>query len=240
MVRCPDGLALMRIKSNGTMFGYPVLQIRRLLRQAIHGISLEMVEHDLALDREAASLLLKMLEAEHYLEECAAGLGGWTTTIKGNAMAIASAGAPLQRNTAHRLLIDFLHRVEQVRDESQWLFKVETAVLFGSFLSDSTTLGDIDIALTMRPAHGDRAIQDVAETACRRAAQEGGRRFSNYVDLLFWPQQEVKRFLRSRRRISLHDQRVDGRIIETGPHVTIYANESVVKAAIPLLETWPL
>jgi predicted nucleotidyltransferase len=154
-------------------------------------------------------------------------------------MAIASAGKPLQRSTAHRLLIDFVRRVEQVRDERKWLFKVKTAVLFGSFLSDSTTLGDIDIALTMRPANVDKAAQEVAETQCRLSAQQAGRRFSNFLDYLSWPEYEVKRFLRSRRRISLHDLRMDGPIIEAGRHVAIYANESVIKGSIPLLETWP-
>lgn len=154
-------------------------------------------------------------------------------------MAIASASAPLQRSTAERLLIEFLERVEQVRDEPKWLVKVKTAVLFGSFLGDSATLGDIDIALTMRPAYEDKRRQEAAETEYREAATKAGRRFSNHVEYIFWPENEVKRFLRSRRRVSLHDPRSDGAIIESGPHVTIYANESIIQGSIPLLESWP-
>ncbi len=230
----------MRIKAKDTLFGYPVLRIRRLLRRAMHGISPQTIERDLGIDGKAAATVLKQLVAGKYVEKIERRNGGWRTTIKGNAFAIASASAPIQRSTAERLLIEFLCRVEQLRDEPKWLFKVKTAVLFGSFLSDSTTLGDIDVALTMRPANEDRAVQEGAETQCRRAAEQAGRRFSNYVDYLFWPEHEVKRFLRSRRRISIHDPRSDGPIIEAGRHVTIYADEFVVEGSIPLLATWPL
>jgi hypothetical protein len=37
-----------------------------------------------------------------------------------------------------------------------------------------------------------------------RGAERNGRRFSNFIDFLAWPETEVRRFLKGRRKISLH------------------------------------
>jgi hypothetical protein len=57
------------------------------------------------------------------------------------------------------------------------------------------------------------------------------------VDHVCWPETEVRRFLKTR-RLSLHDFRNDARIVEAGPHVTIYADEGVCRGALPLLNDW--
>jgi predicted nucleotidyltransferase len=228
----------MKISAKETVGGYPALVVRRMLRRADGELSVGRVCALMEIDEPSAAALLRALESAALIEKHPSDKGHWRTTIKGNAFAMASAAAPLKRAAADQMLLEFLARVEQVRDEGHWCFKVERAVLFGSYLSDAAELGDIDLGMRFRPAHTDRRHQDAAEDRRRREAEDAGRSFSNIVDRLFWPESEVRSFLKARRRLSLHDLRVDARIVEAGRHVTIYEDEHVCTDALPILNDW--
>ncbi|MDZ7808370.1 MAG: hypothetical protein U5K71_14855 [Gracilimonas sp.] len=43
----------------------------------------------------------------------------WTTTVKGNQLALASAAQPIKRETATQKINEFLERVEQANEESR-------------------------------------------------------------------------------------------------------------------------
>lgn len=229
----------MRINAKEMIAGYPAMKVRGLLRRGSSGLCAQMVLDALKVDDAAAAELLAALEADGTIEKSKNDEGWWRPTVKGNSLIMASASAPMQRKAANKLLVDFLKRVEQVRDDPKYVNKVTSVVLFGSFLSDAPTLGDIDLAILFRRAYADPDVQEQAEKKCRQDAEDSGRNFPDFIARLFWPENEVRMFLKSRRKFSIHDPRSDGPIIEAGPHVTIYEDEKVVRGSIPLLEDWP-
>lgn len=77
--------------------------------------------------------------------------------------------------------------------------------MFGSYLGDGERLGDIDIAIKITPKESDPDRLVKLVRARSSEARDNGRHFGNYTQELFWPQEEVLKFLKSRSRsISIH------------------------------------
>lgn len=230
----------MRISANDVICGRGAIEVRQLLRRGGWGVHVNLVKDALEMtEAEAEAFLGELADAGYIAPAPSSGPGWWRPTIKGSALMMASASPPMKRAAAEKMLLEFLARVEQVRDDPAYVHKVTSVVLFGSFMTEVPTLGDLDVALVLRRAFTDPGEQEAAEKKCRRDAERAGRNFPDFVARLFWPEQQVRSFLKSRKRISLHDQRSDGPIIEAGPHVTVYDAEKVVVGSIPLLATWP-
>jgi len=89
-----------------------------------------------------------------------------------------------------------------VNNGSDYAFKVDTVVVFGSYPSALPKIGDIDIAIKLRPRKQSNADQETLENLARNRAPSG----LNMVAHLCWPQTEVKRTLQARSAfIELHD-----------------------------------
>jgi hypothetical protein len=97
----------MRISSNDTLAGQPILVIRRLLR-AGGGFPWTRARQD---------------------ESGCDGPLPWRITTKGRALAMASARSPVHRKTADRVLAEFLERVANVRGDERFLYTDEKGAL---------------------------------------------------------------------------------------------------------------
>ncbi len=140
-------------------------------------------------------------------------LESYTTTIAGNALAIAKFNKPVTRRTAERALAALLERVDTVNGpDAPFAYRVERVVVFGSYLTDAQRLGDVDVALVLRVKFDDggsskSAAQQEAEAQRIEAALAAGRRFPHFVARLAWPENEVQLFLRAGSRVlSFHDR----------------------------------
>ncbi len=89
-------------------------------------------------------------------------------TTSGLAFANASAAAPIHRKTAELVLRQFLERLHAVNDNPDYVYRVESAVLFGSMLSTTERLGDVDMAIELQPKVS-------AETEFREWCDQRGR-----------------------------------------------------------------
>jgi hypothetical protein len=146
-------------------------------------------------------------------------------TIKGRALGMASAAKPIRRLTAERLVSEFLQRVEEVNDDSNLLYFVSEVVAFGSLLTASPTLSDIDLAVMYtRKFCGDHwTVQAKQRVAI---AEANGRYFSGFFEMLGWPEREIELKLRKgSRALHLHDLSEEGKFIETIPHKRIYLRQ---------------
>jgi hypothetical protein len=104
-----------------------------------------------------------------------------------------------------RLLGELLKRAEQINSDQSYLHVVEYIGVFGSFLSGSPTINDLDVVYSLKRRDGDSALFMKRSTEKVRRAKEGGRRFSSYCDELSWPEVEVLRALKgASTAISLH------------------------------------
>ena len=79
----------------------------------------------------------------------------WKLTLWGSALSKALFPAPVSRRNAEKKLIEFMERVHQVNEDGRFLYRVRKVIVFGSFLTESPTVGDLDIAIDLEPKEPD-------------------------------------------------------------------------------------
>ncbi len=194
----------MRIRPDDLVVGFSAKQIRKLLRQSDQFLSVDDVTKVLGLKGEIALRLLKTLERQGVIERNTSAPDpnkNWKHTIKGGALSNALFSSPVSRRNAERALNEFMDRVREVNETSRFLFRVRKVVLFGSFLTESSTLGDLDVAIDLVPKEADARRHSELALAHANSAAQRGRRFQNFVQRLDFPAQEVRSYLKARSRI---------------------------------------
>ena len=145
----------------------------------------------------------------------------WKNTIKGNALALASAAKPILRATADKKINEFLTRVKEVNTNEYYLYKIEKVLVFGSYLGEGEKLGDIDLAVKIVPKEADKSKRQKIFTGRSIDAKNNGRHFSNIVEEILWPQEEVLKYLKSHSRsISIHF--TDDQVLKNTEYKVIY------------------
>lgn len=110
----------------------------------------------------------------------------------------------LKRESIETALVGLLERVEQVNNNPDLYCCVSAVVLFGSSLTDKGRPMDVDIAIET----ADRVPRGTPEEEALRdkAYMRPHPRFGNMSEELNWPTDEVKRFVKGRKRMfSIHD-----------------------------------
>lgn len=213
----------MRVESTTEVAGLPVLQVRRFLRETMHdyGWGKHTLKAVLKLSDRRSAAVLRGLSEGGYIEVSPSFRGAWRNTTKGNALACASAARSLRRQTADQKLGEFLDRVHFVNSPAcDFLFWVEEVALFGSMLKQQQTVNDIDVSVRMERKLDGEAFSNAANFRSRMARQQG-RTFRNIVDEVYWPEHEVRLFLKNRSRaISLVEW--DAKWLAATPHKIIF------------------
>ena len=153
--------------------------------------------------RQAEKILAELLKLE-MISQCEfqhdKKMVSYQTTIKGNALGMAKAGKPVTRASADEVLREFLDRVRAVNGRQELAYGVESAVVFGSYLSDARRLNDLDIAVELKQKRPDDSTYESLRKASLDRAYASGRRFRNLVEEVCWPQLEVLYILKNRSR----------------------------------------
>ena len=128
--------------------------------------------------------------------------GLFEVSVKGNALAMATAASPLRRATAARLIAGLLQRAEAVNADDSWAYLVGRLVVFGSYVRGVDRPNDVDVACELRPRWTpDRQL---AQEQVRRELRAG--QFRNTTQWALWPKLEVFRCLKARTRgLSVHE-----------------------------------
>jgi len=220
----------MRIRPDDLVVGFPAKQIRKLLRQDAEFLSVEDVTKVLGLTGESALRLLKTLEQKGFIEKNTFAPDpdrNWKHTIKGGALSKALFSAPVSRRNAEKAISEFMDRVKDVNEDGRFLFRVRKVVLFGSFLTGSATIGDLDVAIDLVPKEADARKHSERILARANEAALNGRTFRNFIERLDFAAQEVRSFLKSRSRIIQLTDCKDGvlkiaenRVLYEGPEQT--------------------
>lgn len=149
------------------------------------------------------------------------GVTYFTTTIQGCALAMASAAKPINRATAERLVREVIERAITINAEPKHLYGIKKIIVFGSYLSDCPTLGDVDLAVELAPRFESR--EGIAEQLLTysREAEASGRQFKSSFARLAWATEEIYLILKSSSNsISLHD--TDDAVLATAKQQVIY------------------
>ena len=200
----------MRITKGQIVAGYPALAVRSFLRRYRLGAFVaEASQEALKIRPAEAAEFLREMTSQGYLESVAPhwadGTPCFEVTNQGLAFANASAARPISRDTADRVVREFMERVQVVNASDEYVYKIESVVLFGSMLTEVARLGDVDLAIELRPTAADaQEFQEQCRSRCRLAVAKG-RRFRSALDWAVWPTIEIFQFLKSRSRsLSLH------------------------------------
>jgi hypothetical protein len=164
------------------------------------GIVNETVETKLALNPKAARDFLSQLVVLGFIKERSGHNehSFFELTDYGVNLANASAAKPIHRKTAERVLTQFLERVGRVNATPEYVYRVDTAILYGSMLSNAERLGNVNVAVNLESkAKGETEFQEWSE-ARRHAARVKGRSFSTIVEQVFWPRAEIYLQLKAR------------------------------------------
>jgi predicted nucleotidyltransferase len=205
----------MRIKPDELVAGFPAKKIRDLLRQSGDFLSVHDVTKIIGEKGRKAICILECLESEGFIEkDLSFSRSGdknyWKLTAKGGAMKNALFSAPVSRQTAEKALNKFIDRIRQVNADERFLYRVRKAILFGSYLTERTHVGDLDIAIDLSPKEPDhKKHADLILARADQAAREG-RRFRSYLDQMSFAYDEVMKFLKARSRIIQFTECRDG------------------------------
>jgi hypothetical protein len=124
----------------------------------------------------------------------------YETTIQGNAFGMAKAGKPVSRESTEKVLGEFLERVEAVNERDDLAHRIESVIVFGSYLSGASRLNDMDLSVEFLGNGTDDASRQALREASFSRARASGRQFRNAVDQIFWPRTEVLLLLKNRSR----------------------------------------
>jgi len=189
----------MRIAADQKIGGYPALQIRQLMREtAGRSITLRYVREILSCTNSGAIRVLSQLRRGGYIEPMREY---WEATTKGNALAMATAAAPLRRETAGRLIEDLVKRAHLLNADDNWAYRVTILVVFGSYVRGVERPNDVDVGCELRPRWSGERQRQLEQL---RRNKRGG--FRNISEWATWPRLQVYRYLRARARgLSIHE-----------------------------------
>lgn len=192
----------MRIDADTVVAGVPALHLRELFCRWSPEAPEATIAARLGLLPEQAGKVLRALVAEGFITKKARGSSARELTIKGAALAQASAAPPLHRATVEAKLRELIARMVHVNASDDFLFGVEAAFVYGSYLRDTERLGDLDVSVTLFRKEPDSSRY---QEAAQRLVRASGRRFNRFLDRICWPQVHVLQHLKQRSRVfSLH------------------------------------
>jgi predicted nucleotidyltransferase len=186
----------------------PILKVRWLLNLYWgQNLCKEVVTSALELTPRRGAIVFNALVREGYIvRDKSTPYREWTVSDKGSSLCSAKAIKPIHRKTADRLLAELLSRVRAVNESPDLLYRVRRVAVFGSYVTDTDRLSDLDVAieLTRKEPDPDRYEQLSRERV--RLARQNGRSFYTFHEILFWPRNEIWLYLQSRSKaLSLLD-----------------------------------
>ena len=123
----------------------------------------------------------------------------YSVTDMGREIVRASAAKRITRETADSELMAFMNRVHIVNTSQTYMYSVARVAVFGGFLESGERLGDVDVAVDLKPRITlDREHKWV--DVFRQHAWKSGRSFSTFEAEIDWPRCEVLLMLKSRKR----------------------------------------
>lgn len=213
----------MQVSKNDTLAGFPLIKIRDLLRPFRGGvISAADVERELGLPNTQAEAVLQAMVDAGFVEPKSQTASGsiphFAVTTLGSRLCVARFVKRITRAKADALVNQMLARVTEINERDELVFRVKRVRVFGSYASDASEVGDIDLAVDWEQRHPDR---DIIEQLLARA-DASGKRLGTYMDRLSYGELEVERLLKGR-----------------SPYLSIQSGDCPEKFGVPAVLLFP-
>jgi hypothetical protein len=195
----------MNLTPGQQIAGHPATKVRELMRRMrpYQGVTSKFIANVLKIEGEdQTQAVVSELMNLGYIEniDLRDDRIWFTRTELGVSLSLASGGKRITRKTAERTVAEFMKRVRWLNHDNKYLFKVTAVVVYGSYLTSTESLGDVDIAVELTWREPDQKKYHELIWAHINKARRKGRHFANLTDEVVWPQTEVLLFLRNRKR----------------------------------------
>jgi predicted nucleotidyltransferase len=204
-----------QISSNQEIAGVPALKVRDWLARdctrtksylvaCFHRCGPTRYRPEEYIARRVSDLLNALLELGYIVEEekrYPDESQFYKLTSSGEEFARASGAKRIRRATATQTLEGFMSRVAEVNADPRFLVRIKRAVVYGSYVRGEETVGDLDLAIDYESKVSGAERKEAFKTHFKAS----GKIRRSCLDEWQWPELEVKRFLKNRKRtISLH------------------------------------
>jgi hypothetical protein len=110
----------------------------------------------------------------------------WVVTDRGREILVTSRER-ITRLRAEAVLTAFMERVREINKDRRCTFQVDVVVVFGSYLSDRPRIGDVDVAVRLRPRYRSKKERKEVEQAVTALAPH----VPAILDHRIWPSRKV-------------------------------------------------
>ena len=155
--------------------------------------------------RAAAEKLIAALSTDGYIEESRRDPTNnkviYCCTMKGGALGLTRLVRRMNRAKAEALLKDMLARVAEINAKAELLHWITEIRIFGSYLTDTDDIGDLDVAIRLER----HKVDGKWSKACNELADKSGKTLY-FLERLTYPKTELFRRIKNRSPyISLHE-----------------------------------
>jgi hypothetical protein len=192
----------MRVDRRETVGGVPLIKVRNLMRHIINSGNVrelmrisrdriaEFIDADIA-DALVQAGYLAISDERRYVHK------QFAITDLGISLSNARFMKRISRAKANAIIEDMLHRADAINANSDLIYWVAELRAFGSFITDITDLGDIDVAAEL---HFKKEKGDISEANKVRAKRSGRWASLSIMGWYCFGELEVLSLLRARSR----------------------------------------
>ena len=197
----------MRLLPKSKLYGQPAGHVRDfLLHIGPDTFNQVYLKQRLQLSDHETNTVLSGLLADNYVMDAVPidDLPGYGLTPRGLQLAVSTFAYKIKREVGEQLLSGVISRAANAEAQRPFVFQVTKIALFGSMLTDSALVHDVDLAIAVETPY-DGAAFDEAQQRRIDAATKSGKRFRSMLASVVWPRMEITDYLRGgSRHISLH------------------------------------
>jgi predicted nucleotidyltransferase len=191
----------MRISRTDKVAGQPIKRVRHFLRcLREEAWSRVAIAEFFGVSPKNADAIIKVMLTSKIIERSPPekgdrGTAFYTCGEHGRRLRNALLLKPLTRAKAETLVQEFLRRLAEVNADQDLLYVVTQVRIFGSYIESRDDLGDIDLAIEIRPKLRE-GVDWIDQLLAR--ASKSNKRFRSYLDRLTYAYREVLQALKAK------------------------------------------
>jgi hypothetical protein len=196
----------MKIDWNETICGLRMIELRNLTRKMFDEKNIAFIAAKSGLSEPACQSLARMMIERGWWQQIEPGF--YRATVTGNAMAMSKKLPPLTRASAEALLERVISTAHEINADPDMAYDITYLAVFGSYLRDTPTLNDLDIAYvaTGRWPGGGEDSSDMFERMITRQNEAYPQAWSGTLPSILWAGIAVRKRLKVTNRVSVHDR----------------------------------
>jgi hypothetical protein len=196
----------MKIDWNETICGLRMIELRNLTRKMFDEKNIAFIAAKSGLSEPACQWLVRTMIERGWWQQIEPGF--YRATVTGNAMAMSKKLPPLTRASAEALLERVISTAHEINADPDMAYDITYLAVFGSYLGDTPTLNDLDIAYvaTGRWGGGGEDRREIFERMIERQNNAYPQAWSGTLPSYLWAGIAVRKRLKVTNRVSVHDR----------------------------------